>query len=186
VEKSRGRLLGPLGWRLFAAFTLVGVGAVALLAVLAVISVRSQTTGLAASQRDQARYDIAAALSAAYAKAWSWQKADLAGAQALADSTGAQLIILGTSGGQVTTITPGPHASHEPGHEPGGTNTPGMDHGGHSTEPPQSRHEGDDVAAAAQAAAALAAAANPGATPSPAAAAALAGSGYGASSMTRS
>ncbi|MGO8888499.1 MAG: hypothetical protein ACLP8X_41630 [Streptosporangiaceae bacterium] len=91
----------------------------ALLAVLAVISVRSQTTGLVASQRDQARYDIAAALSAAYAKAGSWQKADLAGAQALADSTGAQLIILGTSGGQVTTITPAHMPAHEPGHEPG-------------------------------------------------------------------
>jgi hypothetical protein len=166
-----------------AAFTLVGVGAVALLAV---VSVRSQTTGLVASQRDQARHDIAAALSAAYTKAGSWQKADLAGAQALADSTGAQLIILGTSGGQVTTITPAHMPAHEPGHETGGTNTPGMDHGGHSTEPPQSHHEGDDDAAAVQAAAAPAAAANPGATPSPAAAAALAGSGYGASSMTRS
>jgi len=110
---------GAAGWRLFAAFTLVGVGAVALLAVLAVISVRSQTTGLVASQRDQARYDIAAALSAAYAKAGSWQKADLVGAQALADSTGAQLIILGTSGGQVTTITPAHMPAHEPGHEPG-------------------------------------------------------------------
>ena len=66
MGKSRGRLLGPLGWRLFAAFTLVGVGAVALLAALAVVSVRSQTRGLVASQRDQARHDIAAALSAAY------------------------------------------------------------------------------------------------------------------------
>ena len=87
--------------------------------MLAVVSVRSQTTGLVASQRDQARYDNAAALSAAYAKAGSWQKADLAGAQALADSTGAQLIILGTSGGQVTTITPAHMPAREPGHEPG-------------------------------------------------------------------
>ena len=63
MGKFRGRLLGPLGWRLFAAFTLVGVGAVALLAALAVVSVRSQTSGLVASQRDQARHDIAAALS---------------------------------------------------------------------------------------------------------------------------
>ena len=164
------RLLGPLGWRLFAAFTLVGVGAVALLAVLAVVSVRSQTTGLVASQRDHARHDITAALSAAYARAGSWQKADLAGAQALADSTGARLVILGTSGGQVTTITPAHMPAREPGHETGGTNTPGMDHGEHSTAPPHSHHEGDDVAAAAQVAA-PAAAANPGATPGPAAAA---------------
>ena len=173
VEKSRGRLLGPLGWRLFAAFTLVGVGAVALLAVLAVVSVRSQTSGLVASQRDQAGHDIAAALSAAYARAGSWQKADLAGAQALADSTGARLIILGASGGQVTIITPAHMPGHEPGHEPGhgtgGTTMPGMDHGGHSTQPPRSHHQGDSVAVAAQAAAFPAAAANPAATPSPAA-----------------
>ena len=161
MGKSGGRLLGPLGWRLFAAFTLVGVGAVALLAALAVVSVRSQTSGLVASQRDQARHDIAAALSAAYTKAGSWQKADLAGAQALADSTGARLIILGASGRQVTTITPahmpGHEPSHEPGHEPGhgtgGTNMPGMDHGGHSTQPSHSHHQGDSVALAAQAAA---------------------------------
>ena len=161
MEKSRGRLLGPLGWRLFAAFTLVGVGAVA----LAVVSVRSQTTGLVASQRDQARHDIAAA----YARAGSWQKADLAGAQALADSTGARLIILGTSGEQVTTLTPAHMPGHEPGHGTGGTNTPGMDHGGQSTEPSHSHHQGDGAAAAAQAAAVPAATANPAATPSPAA-----------------
>ncbi len=63
MARSRGRLLGPLGWRLFAAFTLVGVGAVALLAALAVASVRAQTGGLVASQRAQARHDIAVALA---------------------------------------------------------------------------------------------------------------------------
>ena len=178
MGKSRGRLLGPLGWRLFAAFTLVGVGAVALLAALAVVSVRSQTSGLVASQRDQARHDIATTLSAAYAKAGSWPKADLAGAQALADSTGARLIILGASGRQVTTITPahmpghepahmpGHEPAHEPGHGTGGTNMPGMDHSGHSTEPSHSHHQGDSVALAVQAAA-PAAPASPAATPGP-------------------
>ena len=131
-----------------------------------------------ATSAPQARHDIAAALSAAYTKAGSWQKADLAGAQALADSTGARLIILGASGRQVTTITPahmpghepGHMPGHEPGHEPGhgtrGTNMPGMDHGGHSTEPSHSHHQGDSVALAAQAAA-PAAAASPAATPGP-------------------
>jgi two-component system sensor histidine kinase BaeS len=178
MGKSGERLLGPLGWRLFAAFTLVGVGAVALLAALAVVSVRSQTSGLVASQHDQARHDIAAALSAAYTKAGSWPKADLAGAQALADSTGARLIILGPSGGRVTTITPAHMPGHEPGHEPGhgtgGTNIPGMDHGGHSTEPSHSHHQGDSVPAAARAAALPAAVASPAATPGPAATATLA------------
>ncbi len=108
MESSGRRLLGPLGWRLFAAFTLVGVGAVALLAVLAAVSVRSQAASLVAAQRVHARHDIAAALAAAYNKAGSWQKADLAGAQALADSTGVTMIILGVSGQPVTTITPVP------------------------------------------------------------------------------
>jgi two-component system sensor histidine kinase BaeS len=94
MARHGGRLLGPLGWRLFAAFLLVGVGAVALLAVLAVVSVRGQTSGLLASQRDQARHDIAAALASAYSRTGSWVNADLAGAQALAESTGAQLVIL--------------------------------------------------------------------------------------------
>ena len=49
MGKPGSRALGPLGWRLFAAFVLVGIGAVALLAVLAVASVRSQTSGLVAS-----------------------------------------------------------------------------------------------------------------------------------------
>ena len=151
MGKSRGRLLGPLGWRLFAAFTLVGVGAVALLAALAVVSVRSQTSGLVASQRDQARHDIAAALSAAYAKAGSWQKADLAGAQALADSTGARLIILGASGGQVTTITPAHMPGHEPGHEPGmepaARTCRAWITAGTAREPSHSHHQGDSVAA---------------------------------------
>ena len=110
------------------------------------VSVRSQTTGLVASQRDQARHDIAAA----YARAGSWQKADLAGAQALADSTGARLIILGTSGEQVTTLTPAHMPGHEPGRGTGGTNTPGMDHGGQSTEPSHSHHQGDGAAAVAR------------------------------------
>ena len=78
------RVLGPLEWRLFAAFVLIGIGAVAPLAALAVASVRSQTSGLVTSQRDQARHDIVAALAGAYARAGSWAGADLAGAQALA------------------------------------------------------------------------------------------------------
>lgn len=155
MARSHGRLLGPLGWRLFAAFTVVGVGAVALLALLAVVSVRAQTSGLVASQRQQARHDIAASLAQAYARAGSWQKANLAGAVALAQSTGAQLIILNTAGGQVATITPahhqpGRHGGHEPDNGTGGAGEPGDDHGGHSPAPAPSHHQ-DDAMAAAQA-----------------------------------
>ena len=143
MARPGARLLGPLGWRLFAAFLLVGVGAVALLALLAVASVRSQTSSLVASQRAQARHDIAAALAGAYARAGSWTGADLAGAQALAQSTGAQLLILNAAGGQVATVTPGHEQDHQPGHQAThapdhGTGSPGQpapmpsrSHGGH-------------------------------------------------------
>jgi two-component system sensor histidine kinase BaeS len=141
------RLLGPLGWRLFAAFVLVGVGAVALLAMLAVASVRSQTSGLVAAQRDQARHDIAAALAGAYAQAGSWTGADLAGAQALAQSSGAQLIILDVAGGQVATVMPGHEEDHMPGHD--ATPTPGQGTGGTgrpAPEPSGMHHQGDALA----------------------------------------
>jgi two-component system sensor histidine kinase BaeS len=166
VARSRGRLLGPLGWRLFAAFTLVGVGAVVLLALLAVASVRAQTTGLVASQRQQARHDIAAALAEAYARAGSWQKANLAGAVALAQSTGARLIILNTAGGQVATITPAQHepghqGGHEPGHGTGGPGEPGEDHGGDSPAPSPGHHGSDAMTAGQAVTAAAPAAAAP-------------------------
>ena len=176
MARSGRRVLGPLGWRLFAAFTLVGVGAVGPLAVLAVASVRSQTTGLVASQREQARHDIAAALAAAYARARSWQKANLAGAEALAQSTGARLIILNTSGGQVATIAPSHDHGNQGGHEPDdqpGPSVPGKDHGGSgghheddSVAPmPTGRHPGSQAAGAAPRAVALLAARLAGADP---------------------
>jgi two-component system sensor histidine kinase BaeS len=161
MVRSGRKLLGPLGWRLFAAFMLVGVGAVALLAALAVVSVRSQTTSLVAAQRTQARHDIAAALAAAYTQAGSWPKADLAGAQALADSTGATMIILGVSGQPVTTITPGHRTGRdhgpEPGHGTGGTDLPGMGHGEPSTSPSGQHHGGDSVTTGARVAGAASA-----------------------------
>ena len=147
MARPGARLLGPLGWRLFAAFLLVGVGAVALLAALAVASVRSQTSSLVASQRDQARHDIAAALADAYARAGSWTGANLAGAQALAQSTGAQLVILNASGGQVATVTPGHEQDHMPGHDT--TPAPGHDTGrtGQPGPGPSGMHrEGDALA----------------------------------------
>jgi two-component system sensor histidine kinase BaeS len=134
MARRRGTLLGPLGWRLFAAFLLVGVGAVALLAALAAASVRGQTTSLLASQRDQARHDIAAALAAAYTQAGSWAGIDLSGAQALAQSTGAQLVILNEAGGRVATVTPAPAQDHQPGHD--ASHAPGHDTSGGATHAP--------------------------------------------------
>ena len=113
---------------------MVGIGAVALLAVLVVAAVRSQTTGLVASQRDQARHDIAAALADAYARTGSWTGADLGGAWALAQSTGAQLVILNASGGQVATVMPGHEQDHMSGHD--------------TTPAPRTRHRRDRAARA--------------------------------------
>ena len=138
MARPGARLLGPLGWRLFAAFVLVGVGAVALLAALAVVSVRGQTSSLLASQRDQARHDIAGALAAAYARTGSWANADLTGAQALAESTGAQLVILNTAGSRVATVTPGHGTEHGQDHRPGQDATSPAEHGigGHDQPSP--------------------------------------------------
>jgi two-component system sensor histidine kinase BaeS len=119
MTRRGGWLLGPLGWRLFAAFTLVGVGAVALLAALAVVSVRGQTSDLLASQRDQARRDIVATLAAAYTRAGSWDGIDLSGAQALARNTGAQLVILNEAGGRVATVAPDAGQDHGQDNQPG-------------------------------------------------------------------
>jgi two-component system sensor histidine kinase BaeS len=165
----RRRLLGPLGWRLFAAFLLVGVGAVALLAALAVASVRGQTSGILASWQDQARHDIAAALAAAYARAGSWAGIDLSGAQALAQSTGAQLVILDKSGGRVATVTPGPGHDHGQGRQPGhdATPAPGRDASRPSAQPQGGHREGGGDAGSAVLAAAVP---PPPATASPAAA----------------
>jgi len=130
MTRRGGWLLGPLGWRLFAAFTLVGVGAVALLAALAVVSVRGQTSGLLASQRDQARRDIAATLAVAYTRTGSWDGIDLSGAQALARNTGAQLVILNEAGGRVATVAPEGHdhgQDNQPSPEP--TRAPAHDTG---------------------------------------------------------
>jgi two-component system sensor histidine kinase BaeS len=172
MARPGARLLGPLGWRLFAAFVLVGVGAVALLAVLAIASVRSQTSGLVASQRDQARHDIASALAAAYTSAGSWANVNLAGAQALAESSGAQLVILNAAGGRVATVTPGPKHDHGQDHQPGHESTPAPGHGtgGHDQPSPalSGMHQGDDglvpVGASAGGIALAAARASPSAT----------------------
>ena len=176
MTRPGARLLGPLGWRLFAAFTLVGVGAVALLAALAVVSVRGQTSSLLASQRDQARHDIAAALAAAYMRTGSWTSIDLTGAQALAESTGAQLVILNKAGGRVATVTPSTGQDHQPGHD--ATHSPGHNTSGHDQPAPQpsGMHRENDSLAPADAAAgsavlaAATASSAPAATASPSAA----------------
>lgn len=121
------RRFGNLGWRLFAAFLTVAVGAVALLALVAAVAVDRRTGELADAQRTQLRAQVAVALAAAYtAGRGSWQPSDLAGVQMLAgahdarvtvrDKTGRQVVSVDSGhhdgNGQPTTTSPTPAASH--------------------------------------------------------------------------
>jgi len=124
------RVLGALGWRLFAAFTVVAVGAVGLLALLATLSVRAQTSDLVTTQQGQVRRELVAGLADAYTATGSWRNVDLAGVQALASSAGATLVVLDATGGPVTTVTPHHGTSPEQhGSHDGGT----MHHGAVTT-----------------------------------------------------
>ncbi|MBS2962339.1 HAMP domain-containing histidine kinase [Actinocrinis puniceicyclus] len=160
---SGARLFGPVGRRLFAAFALVGIGAVTVVAVLAVFSVTRQTDSLVASQRAQVRREVTAALADAYAAAGSWSTADLTAVHALAQAGSANLIVLDTSGGAVTTITASPQTEHGPGPARSASGGPGEHRG-----TPQTTHGGSHNAAAASGGSGVVglAAARPAAAPS--------------------
>jgi len=142
--------------------------------------VRGQTSSLLASQRDQARHDIAAALASAYTRTGSWTGIDLTGAQALAQSTGAQLVILNEAGGRVATVIPSAGQDHGQDHQPGhdATHAPGHDTGGHNQSAPQPsgmHREDDGLAPAGAAGSAVLAAATASPAPAPTASPSAAG-----------
>ena len=102
------RRFGSLRWRLLAAFLTVAVGAIALLALVAVISVDRRTDTLAAAQRAQLRTQIATALAAAYsAGRGAWNPTDLAPVQALADAHHTAVVVVDPTGHDVAGYTPG-------------------------------------------------------------------------------
>ncbi|MGE5763754.1 MAG: sensor histidine kinase [Mycobacterium leprae] len=104
---ARRRWFGTLGWRLLAAFLTVAVGAVALLALTAAVSVDRGTTALLAAQRTQLRTQIASALADAYtAGRGSWPPTDLAGVQTLATAQGTRVVMLDRNGHEVATVEP--------------------------------------------------------------------------------
>lgn len=112
---TRHRWFGTLGWRLLAAFLTVTVGAVALLALVAAVSVDRRTSALVDAQRAQLREQVAAALATAYtAGRGSWQPNGLAGVQALATAHDAHVTVRDNTGHQVTSLTPGHHDSWAP------------------------------------------------------------------------
>ncbi len=106
MARSWPRLLGPLGRRLFAAFTLVALGAVALLAAVATLSVADQTNRLDGKELARSKAAIIEALRTAYARAGSWDGVDLAAVQALAEAAGIRLLVLDQSGGEVADVAP--------------------------------------------------------------------------------
>lgn len=89
------RWLGALGWRLLAAFLTVAVSAVAVLAVIAALSVDRRSATLAREQRDQLRRDIAGALAAAYsAGQGSWSALGLSALSEFAREHGLQITVV--------------------------------------------------------------------------------------------
>jgi two-component system sensor histidine kinase BaeS len=97
-------VLGRLGRRLLTAFVVVALSAIAVVVLPAMVTIRSQTTGLQAEERERVEQDIVAALAEAYAAAGSWRDADLAAAQALARSAGLQVVVLNATGTPVTSL----------------------------------------------------------------------------------
>lgn len=98
---SPRRLLGPLGWRLLAAFAAVALLAVTLLAGLAVFAGRGEVSSLVAEQRSDRAQAVADAVAESYAAAGGWAGADLSAADALARSGHAQLVVTDISGAVV-------------------------------------------------------------------------------------
>ena len=119
---------GSLRWRLLAAFLTVAVGAVALLALVAGVSVDRRTAALAAAQRVQVRQQIASALAAAYtAGRGSWTPATLAGAQVIAGAHDTAVVLVDRHGRDVASYMPG-HDSWQMWTDSWGTGGTGADH----------------------------------------------------------
>jgi two-component system sensor histidine kinase BaeS len=97
---------------LLAAFVAVAVGAVALVAVTAAVSVDRRTSALIAEQQAQLEKQVAAALAAAYtAGKGSWRPQDLATLQTLALTQGTRVVVWDHSGHQVATMGSDDHDS---------------------------------------------------------------------------
>lgn len=99
--------LGPLGRRLLAAFVLVSLTAVLVLAAAALVGAER---GLSASQdsaRRRAAEQTAAAAAAAYVSAGGWSGADLQAARAVAIAAGARQVVVTDVNGEVVGVSSG-------------------------------------------------------------------------------
>lgn len=140
--------LGSLGWRLLAAFLTVAVSAVALLALVAAVSVDRRSAALADQQRSMLRNEIASALAAAYtAGSGAWQQNNLSVVTALATAQGMDLVVLDDHGREVAHVGTGHGDTHDSTHpEPGSTlgpnrtATPATSHDNHDQIPATTAH----------------------------------------------
>lgn len=89
--------------RLAAAFALVALTAVALLAALTVFATRSEVSELARSERVDLANRVATALAAEYGAAGGWPSADTTPALAIGEADGAVVTVLAETGNVVAT-----------------------------------------------------------------------------------
>ncbi|HET8642097.1 MAG TPA: HAMP domain-containing protein, partial [Pseudonocardiaceae bacterium] len=104
MTSDRRQLASPLGRRLLAAFVLVALSSVAVLTVAALIGTDRGLASAHRSEREQAASRVAAAAGTAYATARGWPGADLSAASAIADASGARLLVGDAAG---TMVWPG-------------------------------------------------------------------------------
>jgi signal transduction histidine kinase len=92
-----------LGRRLFAAFAVVALASVALLAVAAIVAANHGISTARQSDRQAAAGRAAAAAGRAYADAGGWTGANLGAAQTIADGAGAGLSVRDANGASVSS-----------------------------------------------------------------------------------
>ncbi|MFN0283418.1 MAG: ATP-binding protein [Kineosporiaceae bacterium] len=107
----RRTALGPLGRRLLAAFVLVALAAVALVATAGLVGSSLGLSRSTAASRSDVTGRVAAAAAAAYAAVGTWSDADLTGAVTSAAAAGARLVVLDADGRPVVSSAAGRHGT---------------------------------------------------------------------------
>jgi two-component system sensor histidine kinase BaeS len=102
---ARAWRLGPLGRRLFAAFAVVALASVALLAFAAIVAANRGIDTARQSDRQSITARAAAAASEAYSGASGWTDAQLGTVQAIAEAAGAALTVQDAVGRTVYSMT---------------------------------------------------------------------------------
>lgn len=105
---------GPLGRRLLAAFLIVALSSVAVITIAALIGVDRSARASDAAEREQVAIQTSAAVAAAYSRAGTWESADLDSARAVAESVGANLAVLDSTGQVVVPGGPGSPSGRGP------------------------------------------------------------------------